>query len=45
MLTPDGCMDGRTDERMERRKLYTPRHTLYAGGIMKELFLLEQVLS
>ena len=24
---------GRTDERTERRKLYTPRHTPYVGGI------------
>ena len=25
--------DASTDERVERRKLYTPRHTSYAGGI------------
>ena len=24
--------DGRTDKRTGRRKLYNPRHTLYAGG-------------
>ena len=30
MLTPDGCTD---EGRMERRKLYTPQHTSYAGGI------------
>ena len=29
----DGRNHGRTDERTERRKLYTPRHTSYAGGI------------
>ena len=27
---------GRTDELTERRKLYTPRHTSYAGGITIE---------
>ena len=26
--------DGWTDGQMERQKLYTPRHTLYAGGII-----------
>ena len=34
MLTPDGRTDGKTDKRMERRKLYTPGHTSYAGGII-----------
>ena len=29
----DGRNHGRTDERTERQKLYTPRHTSYAGGI------------
>ena len=39
MLTPDGRTDGRTKERMERRKLYTPRHTSYAGGIKRVVIL------
>ena len=30
----DERMDGQTDKQTERRKLYTPRHTLYAGGII-----------
>ena len=30
----DGQNHGRTAERTERRKLYTPRHTSYAGGII-----------
>ena len=30
----EAWMHGRTDERMERRKLYTPRHTSYAGDII-----------
>ena len=33
MLTPDRRTYGRMDERTERRKLYTPRHTSYARGI------------
>ena len=36
----DGHTDRRTesrkeDKRTERRKVYTPRHTSYAGGIMR----------
>ena len=34
MLKPDGHTDGITEGRTERRKLYTPRHTSYAEGII-----------
>ena len=30
-------MDRRMDERMERQKLYTPRHTSYARGIKMKM--------
>ena len=33
----EGRNHGQTDERTERRKLYTPQHTSYAGGIIKFL--------
>ena len=37
MLTPDGRTDGRSDEQTDRRKLYSPRHTSYAGGITSSI--------
>ena len=33
-IRTDGSTHGRTDEWTKRRKLYTPRHTSYAGGII-----------
>ena len=35
--------DRQTDEQMERRKLYTPRHTSYTGGIIKQQVITPKV--
>ena len=41
----DKRTDGITDERTERQKLYTPRHTSYVGGIKTLTQLLYKFLS